>query len=187
MADQVTMPNIITYKTIKSDRKTIAIQIMPDGTVVVRYPKRMRTDEVRKFVASKSDWIEKHLTGHDFPVTEKLTEQEVKLLREKTRQLVTERVKYFAPVIGVTYNQIAIRTQKTRWGSCSSKGNLNFNCLLGLTPPEVLDYVVVHELCHRIELNHSKQFWDAVERTIPNYKVHRKWLRDNGNKLIAKI
>lgn len=187
MADQVTMLNTITYKTIKSDRKTIAIQIMPDGTVVIRCPKRMRLDEVRKFVESKSDWIEKHLTGHVLPVTEKLTEQEVKLLREKTRQLVTERVKYFAPVIGVTYNQIAIRTQKTRWGSCSSKGNLNFNCLLGLTPPEVLDYVVVHELCHRIELNHSKQFWNAVERTMPDYKVHRKWLRDNGNKLIAKI
>ena len=115
MADQVTMPNTITYKTIKSDRKTIAIQIMPDGTVVVRCPKRMRTDEVRKFVASKSDWIEKHLTGHDLPVTEKLTEQELKLLREKTRKLVTERVKHYAAIIGVKYNQIAIRTQRTRW------------------------------------------------------------------------
>ena len=177
----------LSYQIIRSDRKTIGIQIMPDGSVVVRCPKRMRQDEIRRFVESKSGWIEKHLAGRDSIATEKLTEQEIKLLREKTRQLVTERVKHYAPIIGVQYNQIAIRTQHTRWGSCSSKGNLNFNCLLGLTPLEVLDYVVVHELCHLIEMNHSMQFWDAVERTMPDYKVHRKWLKDNGNRLIAKI
>ncbi len=177
----------VSYQIIRSNRKTIGIQIMPDGSVVVRCPKRMRLDEIRRFVESKSDWIEKHLAGRDMIAPEKLTEQEIRLLREKTRQLVTERVKHYAPIIGVKYNQIAIRTQRTRWGSCSSKGNLNFNCLLGLTSPEVLDYVVVHELCHLIELNHSKQFWDAVERTMPDYKVHRKWLKDNGNKLIARI
>lgn len=176
-----------SYQIIRSDRKTIGIQIMPDGSVVVRCPKRMRLDDIRRFVESKSDWIEKHLAGREVSAPEKLTEPELKLLREKTRQLVTARVKHYAAIIGVTYNQIAIRTQRTRWGSCSSKGNLNFNCLLGLAPPEVLDYVVVHELCHLIEMNHSKQFWDAVERIIPDYKVHRKWLKDNGNKLIAKI
>lgn len=176
-----------SYQIIRSDRKTIGIQIMPDGSVVVRCPKRMRLDDIRKFVESKSDWIEKHLAGHDLAAPEKLTEPELKQLREKTRQLVTARAKHFAAIIGVQYNQIAIRMQRTRWGSCSSKGNLNFNCLLGLTPPEVLDYVVVHELCHLIEMNHSKQFWDAVEKNMPDYKVHRKWLKDNGNKLIAKI
>lgn len=177
----------LSYQIIRSKRKTISIQIMPDGSVFVRCPKRMRQDDIRKFVESKSGWIEKHLAGLDLAAPEKLTEQEVKLLREKTRKLVTERVKHYAAIIGVQYNQIAIRMQRTRWGSCSSKGNLNFNCLLGLVPPEVLDYVVVHELCHLIEMNHSKQFWNAVERTIPDYKVHRKWLKDNGNKLIAKI
>lgn len=177
----------LSYQIIRSDRKTIGIQIMPDGSVVVRCPKRMRRDDIKRFVESKSNWIEKHLAGRDLAAPEKLTEQEVKLLREKTRKLVTERAKHYAAIIGVQYNQITIRTQRTRWGSCSSKGNLNFNCLLGLTPPEVLDYVVVHELCHLIEMNHSKQFWDAVERTLPDYKVHRKWLKDNGNKLIAKI
>ena len=176
-----------SYQIIRSDRKSIGIQIMPDGSVVVRCPKRMRLDDIRRFVESKSDWIEKHLAGRDLTAPEKLTEPELKRLREKTRQLVTARAKYYAAIIGVQYNQIAIRMQRTRWGSCSSKGNLNFNCLLGLTPPEVLDYVVVHELCHLIEMNHSKQFWNAVERIIPDYKVHRKWLKDNGNKLIAKI
>lgn len=177
----------LSYQIIRSARKTIGIQIMPDGSVVVRCPKRMRQDDVKRFVESKSDWIEKHLVGRDLAAPEKLNEQELKILREKTRKLVTERVKHYAATIGVHYNQIAIRTQRTRWGSCSSKGNLNFNCLLGLTPPEVLEYVVVHELCHLIEMNHSKQFWDAVERIIPDYKVHRKWLKDNGNKLIAKL
>ena len=177
----------LSYQIIRSDRKTIGIQIMPDGSVTVRCPKRMRSDAIKRFVDSKSDWIEKHLAGRDLATPEKLTEQEVKLLREKTRKLVTERAKHYAAIIGVQYNQITIRTQRTRWGSCSSKGNLNFNCLLGLTPPEVLDYVVVHELCHLIEMNHSKQFWDAVERTLPDFKVHGKWLKDNGNKLIAKI
>ena len=177
----------LSYQIIRSARKTIGIQIMPDGSVVVRCPKRMRQDDVKRFVESKSDWIEKHLAGRDLAAPEKLNEQELKILREKTRKLVTERVKHYAAIIGVHYNQIAIRTQRTRWGSCSSKGNLNFNCLLGLTPPEVLEYVVVHELCHLIEMNHSKQFWDAVERIIPDYKVLRKWLKDNGNKLIAKL
>ena len=177
----------LSYQIIRSARKTIGIQIMPDGSVVVRCPKRIRQDDVKRFVESKSDWIEKHLAGRDLAAPEKLNEQELKILREKTRKLVTERVKHYAAIIGVHYNQIAIRTQRTRWGSCSSKGNLNFNCLLGLTPPEVLEYVVVHELCHLIEMNHSKQFWDAVERIIPDYKVHRKWLKDNGNKLIAKL
>ena len=177
----------LSYQIIRSARKTIGIQIMPDGSVVVRCPKRMRQDDVKRIVESKSDWIEKHLAGRDLAAPERLSEQELKLLRERTRKLVTERVKHYAAIIGVHYNQIAIRTQRTRWGSCSSKGNLNFNCLLGLTPPEVLEYVVVHELCHLIEMNHSKQFWDAVERIIPDYKVHRKWLKDNGNKLIAKI
>ena len=177
----------IPYKVIRSNRKTIAIQIMPDGSVVVRSPKRMRVDEVRKFVNSKSTWIEKHLTNRVPRNEEKLTDSELKELRERTRILVTERVRYFAPLVDVTYNQIAIRAQRTRWGSCSSKGNLNFNCLLGLVPSEVLDYVVVHELCHRKELNHSDRFWNEVSRILPDYKARKQWLKDNGSSLIARI
>ena len=177
----------IPYKIICSNRKTIAIQIMPDGSVVVRSPKRMRVDEVRKFVNSKSTWIEKHLTSRVPRNEEKLTDSELKELRERTRILVTERVRYFAPLVGVTYNQIAIRAQRTRWGSCSSKGNLNFNCLLALVPPDVLDYIVVHELCHRKELNHSERFWTEVGKVLPDYKIRKKWLKDNGANLIARL
>lgn len=177
----------LSYQIIRSDRKTIAIQIMPDGSIIVRCPKRMRLEEVRRFVESKSDWIERHLEARDSVKPEKLTDQEVKMLREKTRQLVTERVEHYAPIIGVRYGQISIRMQRTRWGSCSSKGNLNFNCLLALVPSEVLDYVVVHELCHLKELNHSERFWSEVSNVLPDYKVQKKWLKDNGNNLIARI
>ena len=177
----------VPYQIIKSDRKTIAIQIKPDGQVVVRCPKRMRVEEAKRFVESKADWIEKHLAKRTPQDVAKYTPKEIEQLREAARKLVTERVRYYAPIVGVTYGQIAIRTQHTRWGSCSSKGNLNFNCLLTLVPPEVLDYVVVHELCHRKELNHSDRFWNEVRQIIPNYKVQKKWLKDNGVPLISKL
>ena len=84
-------------------------------------------------------------------------------------------------------NFITIRNQKTRWGSCSSKGNLNFNCLLMLTPPEVIDYVVVHELCHRKEMNHSWAFWAEVEKVLSGYKEQVKWLKENGGQVIGRM
>ena len=177
----------VQYSIIRSDRKTIAIQIQPDGKVIVRAPKRMRMEEIRRFVESKAGWIEKHLSNRPAKEEQKLTDQELRALREKARALVTERVQYYAPLIGVTYNQIAIRAQHTRWGSCSSKGNLNFNCLLALVPMEVLDYVVVHELCHRKELNHSDRFWNEVVKILPDYRQQKKWLKDHGSSMIAKL
>ena len=177
----------VSYQIIRSDRKMIAIQILPDGKVLVRAPKRMRMDDIRRFVDSKAEWIEKHLSNRTSQMQQKFTEEEMKALREKARILLTERVQHFAPLIGVTYNQIFIRAQHTRWGSCSSKGNLNFNCLLALVPMEVLDYVVVHELCHRKELNHSDRFWNEIAKILPDYKVRKKWLKDNGFNLIARI
>ena len=101
---------------------------------------------------------------------ENVTLDKIKALADQALKIIPARVEYFARIIGVTYGNITIRNQKTRWGSCSSKGNLNFNCLLMLAPPEVLDYVVVHELCHRKQMNHSKAFWTEVENVFPDYK-----------------
>ena len=100
---------------------------------------------------------------------------------------IPQRVKKYAPIVGVDYGRITIRMQKSRWGSCSSKGNLNFNCLLMAMPEEIRDYVVVHELCHRKEMNHSKRFYDEVYRVFPNYKQCDKWLKENGAILMERM
>lgn len=100
---------------------------------------------------------------------------------------IPQRVRKYAPIVGVDYGRITIRMQKSRWGSCSSKGNLNFNCLLMAMPEEIRDYVVVHELCHRKQMNHSDKFWAEVEAVLPDYKEKRKWLRDNGEKIMTSV
>ena len=178
----------IPYQIIRSNRKTISIQIVPPGQVVVRCPNRMKNEDVRAFVQSKRRWIETHLQKFSSsPALPPLTPEQVKKLAAQALRVIPERVAYFAPKVGVTYGNITIRSQRTRWGSCSSKGNLNFNCLLMLAPAEVVDYVVVHELCHRKELNHSARFWAEVERILPDYKIRQKWLKDNGSSLIGRL
>ena len=96
---------------------------------------------------------------------------------------IRERLGYYAPRVGKTPGRVAIREQKTRWGSCSSKGNLNFNWKLIMAPPPVLDYVVIHELCHLWEFNHSPRFWALVERQMPDYRPWKKWLKDHAEDL----
>ncbi len=116
-----------------------------------------------------------------------LTAAEIRALADKALAFIPQRARYFSRLVGVQYGCITIRNQKSKWGSCSSQGNLNFNCLLMLCPPEALDYVVIHELCHRKEMNHSPRFWAEVEKVDPDYKAHRKWLKDEGSKLIARM
>ena len=118
---------------------------------------------------------------------ENVTLDKIKALADQALKIIPARVEYFARIIGVTYGNITIRNQKTRWGSCSSKGNLNFNCLLMLVPPEVLDYVVVHELCHRKQMNHSKAFWAEVENVFPDCKKSIKWLKEEGSQIMYMV
>lgn len=177
---------------IRSNRKTVAIQVNSDLSVTVRAPRSVSEKDIEEILKKKKAWISKHIekikeTKERFEAepTEKLTREKVIALAEEALKVIPERVEYFAKVIGVTYGKITVRNQKTRWGSCSSKGNLNFNCLLMLAPPEVLDYVVVHELCHRKQMNHSKAFWLEVEKVLPDYKEARKWLKEEGSQMIT--
>ena len=170
----------------------MAIQVNSDLSVTVRAPYSASEKDIEEILKKKEAWISRHIekikkTKERFEAepTEKLTREKVIALAEEALKVIPERVEYFAKVIGVTYGKITVRNQKTRWGSCSSKGNLNFNCLLMLAPPEVLDYVVVHELCHRKQMNHSKAFWLEVEKVLPNYKEVRKWLKEEGSQMIT--
>ena len=182
-------------EVIRSKRKTLAIEIRPDMRVVVRAPEKIPQNEIIKFVEEKQNWIKKHLVQMYFKAEENkkhkkepaLTNADIEKLCQKALSVIPDKVKYYAEIMGVTYGRITIRNQKTRWGSCSSKGNLNFNCLLMLMPDKVLDYVVVHELCHLKQMNHSKKFWKEVERYMPDYPNYKKCLNENGGALIERM
>ena len=177
----------LEYTLLRSKRKTISIRITENGTVEVRAPLHLADAQIHRFVLSKEKWIRKHLENRKAPALPPFTPEEVQALADKALETIPKRVAHFAELVGVTYGRITIRNQKTRWGSCSAKGNLNFNCLLMLAPPQVLDYVVIHELCHRKEMNHSARFWAAVERFCPEYKAARTWLKQNGASLIGRL
>ncbi len=171
---------------IRSNRKSVAIQVNPDMTVTVRAPKRASMRDIERLLREKEPWIRKHIqklqdANEKFEAegAQYLTADKIRELTLEAKAVIPERVSYFSGIIGVDYGRITIRHQKTRWGSCSSQGNLNFNCLLMMAPPEVIDYVVVHELCHRKEMNHSKSFWHEVEKVLPDYKKSVKWLKDS--------
>ena len=176
---------------IKSKRKTVSIQIKPNE-VIVRAPTRMKQNDIEKFVETKRNWIEKHL--HSVSERQKLlqnaepyTEEEIRSFVAKAKEIIPRKVEFFADKIGVTYNKITIRCQRTRWGSCSSKGNLNFNCLLVLLPDEIIDSVIVHELCHRKQMNHSAKFYSEIEKVFPEYKRCHAWLNKNSDKYMSRI
>ena len=116
-------------------------------------------------------------------IRRKLSEEEIRQLKREARRVIPQRVAFYAEKVGVNYGRISVRAQKTKWGSCSAEGNLNFNYLLMLAPPEVLDSVVVHELCHRKEMNHSDRFYAEVLRVYPEYKKYWRWLKENGSLL----
>ena len=175
---------------IRSKRKTVTIQIKSDGRVVVRAPMRMSGAAIRQLLEEKSAWIEKHLAQirrQNESAEPAFSPEQLRQLAEAARQDLPRRAARFAPLVGVSCGRITIRAQKSRWGSCSTRGNLNFNCLLMLCPEEVRDYVVVHELCHRKEMNHSRRFWQELARVLPEYEQQRQWLKSNGSRLIRRL
>jgi hypothetical protein len=177
----------MNYELIRSRRKSIGAQIR-DGRLTVRAPWHVTEAEIERFLRAHESWIDTHLARErELADVPRLTRDELQALAKRAKEVIPQRVAYFAPLVGAGYGRITIRSQRTRWGSCSAQGNLSFNCLLMLAPPEVLDGVVVHELCHRLEPNHSKRFYAEVLRVLPDYRAREKWLKENGGSLLARL
>ena len=168
------------YTVIKSRRKTLGLQVKEDGQILVRAPYRVTKRQIDTFVQYHESWIRNAQKKMSELQQNRagITDQQRKDGILKALEVIPKKAAYFADRMGVAYGRITIREQKTRWGSCSSKGNLNFNWKLVLVPEDLLDYVVVHELAHRLEMNHSPRFWTVVEREMPDYRERRKRLKE---------
>ena len=180
------------YTIIKSFRKSCSITVERDGTVTIRAPFFMSERKINKIIDERKEWIEraqKKIANQAERLNSltPITKDEIDSLKATAKPIIEEKVRFFADKMGVEYEKITIRNQKTRYGSCTAKGNLNFNCLIMLMPEEIIDYVIVHELCHIKEMNHSHRFWKAVEDILPDYKERRKWLKLNGNLFIERM
>ncbi|MCR5218402.1 M48 family metallopeptidase [Treponema sp.] len=170
----------------------MSISVDDDGIVIVKIPLVCPESHALNFLEEKKDWILKHLIKNrkQAQLADQmgyLSEEDIKKLKRQARKIIPPRVEFYAKKAGITYNRIFIRLQKSRWGSCSAEGNLNFNCLLALMPPQVLDSVVVHELCHRHHMDHSKAFYQEVLSIYPEYKKWNKWLKENGGAFFKRI
>ena len=182
----------LPYEVVYSRRKTCAVSISAEGKITLRLPLRTSESQIRRLLVDKQHWIITHYLEAikrtaSRPVSD-LTDAQRTALEKRyiaaAKDYFPKRAAYFAPITGGIYQRITIRDQKTRWGSCSAKGTLSFNWRLMLAPPAVLDYVVVHELCHLTHMNHSNAFWELVESDCPDYRAHRKWLKEHGQELI---
>ena len=168
----------IPCRIVRTSRKTMALQIEEDGQVTVRVPRTATEAQAEEFARRHGEWIlktrEKVLQNASW--RRSYTEAEKQTGKQRLNRKLEERLPLFASVMGVSYGRVSIRDQRTRWGSCSSEGNLNFNCRLLFVPDRIVDYVVIHELAHRRFMNHSKAFWKEVEKYMPDYKEQKKLL-----------
>ena len=173
----------VCIQVIRSARKSIGLEIKAGGEVFARIPARFSDWELKRFLEEHKGWIfdklrlsrerKENRKAVEAPRMEEMTAAEIARMKER----FLERVRHYSGLMGITFGRITVRNQKTRWGSCSEKGNINFNYLLYFLPKELLDYVVVHELAHRREMNHSDRFWAEVERILPDYRERRKELK----------
>ena len=179
------------YKIIRSYRRTLGLQVKSDGSVIVRAPLAASLKSIERFVEEHAEWVVKQLEKYKAPevrraANNRLTSEELGALADEAMKIIPSRVNHYASVMGVRPGRITIRNQRTRWGSCSARGNLNFNCLLMLTPAEVLDSVIVHELCHLKHMDHSPAFYADVRRYYPEYDKWNNWLKKNGIAIMAR-
>jgi predicted metal-dependent hydrolase len=229
MLRRINMPVKID-QIVRTKRKTIALIVRPDGSLLVRAPLRASNRSIQEFVEKNTRWIEKtrarikavvppppkqyvpgeefEYLGNAYPLEIVASQRKSLLLeegkfklaasvqdkaalvferwyKERARQILSERVDFFAQQHGFQYSKIGITSARTRWGSCSASGALNFSWRLIQAPIEAVDYVVIHELVHTLIHDHSKKFWKRLEQSMPDYRERRKWLKSNGHRLLV--
>lgn len=165
----------------KKNLKRITISISPKKGVSVSYPWLISQKKIEKLVRDKSDWIIRNLKKSCEESQNRLlnrgSQREYLKKKEEAYKMITEKLNYYNQFYNFDYKRVSIRNQRTRWGSCSSKKNLNFNYRIVFLPSDLVDYLAVHELCHLKEMNHSKRFWELVEQVMPDCKKLAKRLR----------
>ncbi|MFA6393675.1 MAG: M48 family metallopeptidase [Patescibacteria group bacterium] len=156
------------------------IFVRRDGKIVGVIPRGGKLEQIESFIERKTSWIEKALyrVEHDVPgILESSSKEEFLKKKDRALELVRDRIRHFNDFYNFKFSRAAVKIQKKRWGSCSRQGSLNFNYKIGELSDRLADYLVVHELCHLKEMNHSARFWDLVKKTIPDYRELRRELR----------
>lgn len=167
------------FEIIFSKRKTLSLSVKADGSVIVRAPLKTSERRIDAFVSEHEEWIEKarkRVQERKYSMA-KASPEEEKELRSRAKERIPEKVRYYSSLVGVTPTRITITGATSRFGSCSGKNSISFSFYLMRFPEEAVDYVVVHELCHILHHNHSKEFYKEIEKILPDYKEREKILR----------
>lgn len=167
------------YKIIRSDRKTLSLQVNEDCEIIVRAPKYCSDLKIKKFLSEHEDWLEKALTKQQTVRDTKLTlsDDDIKYLKKLAGEVLPKKVEYYAGIMGAEPLNVKITSAQKRFGSCSSKNNICFSYMLMLYPDEAVNYVVVHELAHTVHHDHSRNFYNFVENVMPDYREREKMLK----------
>ena len=178
MLQYIRVVSILDFDIIYSDRKTLGLSIK-NSRLVVRAPKRFPKWKIKKIVEEHREWIDKHIEMQKSREDKfaPLTDAQIKQLKKLARVYFVAKAEYFASLMGLKYNKITITSAKTRFGSCSQKGNICFSYRLMLYPEPAREYVVVHELAHLVEMNHSNRFYAIIARVLPDYKARKSLLK----------
>lgn len=182
----------VPVQLIRSGRKTIGVKVDQKGVVTAQAPYLAKEADILAFLSQHAARIEQYVQRSRIAAEQaedagRFSAAELEHMAQQAVQVIPQRVAYYARLLGVTYGRITVRNQKSRWGSCSSKGNLNFNCLLMAAPAEVLDSVVAHELCHRKHMDHSKAFYAELYKLFPDYDRCSRWLKEQGVLLMRRM
>ena len=165
------------YEVIYSKRRTISL-VIKSGQLIVRAPFGTKQSKVKELVENHRSWIEKGIVKTKMrSESQEISKEEEKLLRKQAKAILPIKTKYYSEIMGLKYGRITITGAKTRFGSCSSQGNISYSFRLMKYPDEAIDYVVVHELAHLVEMNHSDRFWSIVATVFPDYKSRKKLLK----------